>query len=213
MQSDYSRLLFSAGGRAQLKAWRICQSVAAANLDMAHNDGVLYTSSHTVDNIVTTDCKASDTSTILLSRSNISSSSGEVYHVTTGQVQEGNGSATLVEDETKASNLSHRDSEHLKICSDIQDPHHQNDSPLYHGDQPGSCNDEAKLRCWSEYLGTHMLHSDRVGNSKPWKKAFYSASPETRYMQLSVFAVQDVHLGYPIELYVVAAACSDGFVR
>ena len=69
------------------------------------------------------------------------------------------------------------------------------------------------LNCTYELLTTHMLAYKGRKSRKPWKSADYDASPETRYMDLSVFRWSDCSVGSCHQVCFVAAACSDGYVR
>ena len=67
---------------------------------------------------------------------------------------------------------------------------------------------------WHEHLFTYLLHHKGLKRAKPWKVAKYDSDPETRYMDLSALRLdeltEDTRHGH---LHIVAAACSDPFVR
>ena len=67
-------------------------------------------------------------------------------------------------------------------------------------------------KCWYRYMGTHSL-SQRTLSCKPWRTSYSNSDPETRYMDLSAFCVNELSSDYPNHLYIILAACSDGFVR
>ena len=68
--------------------------------------------------------------------------------------------------------------------------------------------------CSYALLGSHMLSYKGLKQRKPWKKADYDPSPETRFMALTAFP--ESSLLTPSggnQNHFVAAACSDGFMR
>ena len=68
--------------------------------------------------------------------------------------------------------------------------------------------------CSYALLGSHMLSYKGLKQRKPWKKADYDPSPETRFMALTAFTASSLLTsGGGNENHFVAAACSDGFMR
>lgn len=67
--------------------------------------------------------------------------------------------------------------------------------------------------CRYEQVGSHMLGYKGRKHRKPWKKHLYDISPETRYMDLTAFPISQVLPGVTGAHHLIAAACSDGYVR
>ena len=67
--------------------------------------------------------------------------------------------------------------------------------------------------CRYEQVGSHMLGYKGRKRRKPWKKQLYDVISETRYMDLTAFSASQILPGLTGTYYVIAAACSDGYVR
>ena len=100
------------------------------------------------------------------------------------------------------------------------EPSHENScghicKPQQHLDGSDGASDpqDQEWNIWSEHLGTHLLCAKGLKHCKPWKSHLYDASAETRYMALTTFCLVEFSAELPQELHVIAAACSDGFVR
>jgi hypothetical protein len=62
-------------------------------------------------------------------------------------------------------------------------------------------------------LNSHMLKDPSKENKKPWLSVERTVDPETRYMDLCAVALQCQDPGRTETAVLVAAGCSDGFLR
>ena len=77
----------------------------------------------------------------------------------------------------------------------------------------GSSEVTASATCRYKHLAGHMLSRKGRRHRKPWKKAMYDSSTETRYMSVCAFSTREVDPGLSPRVHVLTAACSDGFIR
>ena len=190
-----SFLVFSGGGRAQIKCWRVhiknkyqnntrttnihaeaSLSDCDMNIDGVFNEQENFKSSHIFS------CDNSDK---IDERS--------VCH-------KGN---KAIESEKLEENLKNFSENHKDLNSDSQ-------------------KDEIKLKTLQpddlkepdinyEQVSTYMLHSTQT--NKSWRKRKLKVDPETRVMALTCVRGQEVNKKLPPHTFIIGAACSDAFVR
>lgn len=68
-----------------------------------------------------------------------------------------------------------------------------------------------KVKCQELY--SHMLRDPSKRNRKPWLLVEQTVDPETRYMDLCTVVLQHRDTGQRGTAVLLAAACSDGFLR
>jgi hypothetical protein len=68
-----------------------------------------------------------------------------------------------------------------------------------------------KVKC--QELTTHMLRVPSKRNKKPWLSVERTVDPETRYMDLCAVALQHRDTDQRGTAVLLAAGCSDGFLR
>jgi hypothetical protein len=68
-----------------------------------------------------------------------------------------------------------------------------------------------QVKC--QELNSHMLRDPSKRNKKPWLSVERAVDPETRYMDLCAVALQHQDTDQRGTTVLLAAGCSDGFLR
>jgi hypothetical protein len=68
-----------------------------------------------------------------------------------------------------------------------------------------------QVKC--QELNSHMLRDPNKGNKKPWLSVERTVDPETRYMDLCAMALHCQDTDKRETAVLLAAGCSDGFLR
>ncbi|XP_064630402.1 tRNA (34-2'-O)-methyltransferase regulator WDR6-like [Lineus longissimus] len=181
-------ILFSAGGRAQLKSWRLTLKIPDCVERFRGGNGAKQ------------DCVDEPLRDLKLGRAN--SGAGEISLDKTDVLQDAKAVCNSL---------------NQMVDSDIQSitcsPDAQSDTCSPDVQSFMCILDSQSITCSHELLSTHMLQYKSKKASKPWKKFEYDPSLETRFMALSCFCANEIHPDYDDKIHFISAACSDGFLR
>ena len=188
-----SFLVFSGGGRAQIKCWRVhIKNKYQSNATTSNTEAFLSDCDMNIDG----DFKKQE---------NFKSS--QIFRCDNLDKRDG---PNVCHNGTKAI-----DSE--KLADNIQ-----NFNESYKDFKSDSQKDEIKLKTLQpddlkepdinyEQVSTYMLHSTQT--NKSWRKRKLKVDPETRIMALTCVRGQEVNKKLPPHTFIIGAACSDAFVR
>ena len=190
-----SFLVFSGGGRAQIKCWRV-------HIKNKYQNNARITNIHTEASL--SDCDSNIGGDFNI-QENFKSS-----HIFSCDNLDKTDGPNVCHSGTKAT-----DSE--KLAENIQ-----NFSESYKDFISDSRKDELKLKTLQsddlkefdinyELVSTYMLHSTQT--NKSWRKRKLKVDPETRVMALTCVRGQEVNKKLPPHTFIIGAACSDAFVR
>lgn len=221
------RLIFSGGGRAQLKIWRVdikfCNSILASRTEYCHEAATLAEDLPVI-------CKCEDSSCDTCSSKDLE---GQKYNKTTGPQKEG---LQIQNHNTNLNNLHKVSgfSEQTVSRTVVKDFNEQEgtwnvpgeNQDISQATRSSSCaissenktdrvnmsvtKDEAvDCKIVYEYV-TGLQLSELSGRrvKKPWRYPVKNSDPETRILDLSVMS-----LPRSSSVFLIAAACSDGLLR
>ena len=195
-------ILFSAGGRAQLNAWKIYFQEGIVGYGV--EDGNSSTRKESGESAcVTEPCFG-------VIQEPVGRSASSDCGADTRETKSVTGSTNVTQEDpamckTRTINLTGDDrrlaKEMTRTCSV---------ATTRHG---GSSEVSGGATCRYKHLAGHMLQRKGRRHRKPWKKATYDSSTETRYMSVCAFSTREVDPGLGPGVHVLTAACSDGYIR
>lgn len=223
------KLLFSAGGRAQIKIWRLDDNTSKFLETLHHSQSVqnetkdlsralllspnkeqsehskTKNDSKTASTVIhNTGCDTKDFQSDFSIPGNIKFSScqkEEEKAVCTGN--------EVSKTKTTDSETSREETNRITHCNDgcvssELDVNVQVDSKNDHG---------SLISCQYESLAGVLLGTHRKRKAKPWRLKEDNSDPETRILDLTVFRALDLSPDNEETLYFLTAACSDGLIR
>ena len=183
-RSSTQGLLFSAGGRAQLNAWRIYFREGSDGSGRQGCDGGR---------------KSQGARGVGCHGVCVTIPSGEVTERTVGRDD-----SHTVAGEGKSGGKE-------PVTTDVVSCHV---TSVNQTDDNISTRTPAGATCWHKHLGGHMLlQSGHRHRRKSWKTATCDAGPETRYMSVCVVSPRDLDPSLCPLVHVLTTACSDGYIR
>ena len=192
----YRKLLFSAGGRAQIKIWRLnieCNGhLNPFSRPNSSKDTIGISKSSDI-------CQKSETiNQIDVTQSSVISPSSD------SSLQ--NSSEFLKHDNLESPSTSSKDmrNDHIQDSTEIGNKHH--------GHNAGSSS-ELDITCQYESIAGVLLGSHKKRKGRPWKVREDNSDPETRILDMTVFKATEISALYPESLYFLTVACSDGLIR
>ena len=195
-------ILFSAGGRAQLNAWKIYFQEDSVGCGIeAGNSSTRKESGESA--CVTEPCFG-----VIQKPAgcNVSSDSG----ADTGETKSVMRSTNVMQEDNATCKVRtiNRTGENCCLTKETTRPFSIGASQ--HG---GSSEVTGGATCRYKHLAGHMLQRKGRRHRKPWKKATYDSSTETRYMSVCAFSTREVDHELSPRVHVLTAACSDGYIR
>ena len=202
----YRKLLFSAGGRAQIKIWR---------LNIEYNGHLNpfsepNSSKNAIDLSKGSDiCQKSET----INQIDVTQSS-VISHSCDSSLQ--NSSEFLKYNNLESTSTSTKDmrNDHIHDSTEKGDKHHghiqlNTDNPS----KESNSNHKSDITCQYESVAGVLLGSHKRRKGRPWRVREDNSDPETRILDMTVFKATEISMLYLESLYFLTVACSDGLIR
>ena len=195
-------ILFSAGGRAQLNAWKIYFQKDSAGCGV--EAGKRSTRKESGESAcVTEPCFGMIQKP---AECNVSCDCG----ADTGETKSVTGSTNVTQEDPAMCKTRTINGTGENCCLAKDNTQTCNDGTTQHS---GSSEGTGGATCRYKHLAGHMLQRKGRRHRKPWKKATYDSSTETRYMSVCAFSTREVDPSLSPGVHILTAACSDGYIR